>query len=98
MKLRVADPTVDLDDLLHHREPETLGDAALDLAVHRQRVQHPTDVLGGGDLDDLDQPEVGIDVDDGAVGDERERRVAVALAVLVEVLGRRVVVLARSRR
>ena len=30
----VADPPVDLDDLLHHRQPEALGDAALDLAEH----------------------------------------------------------------
>ncbi len=27
----VADPTVGEDDLLHHGQPETLGDAALDL-------------------------------------------------------------------
>ena len=30
----VADAAVDLDDLLHHRQPEALGDAALDLAEH----------------------------------------------------------------
>ena len=30
----VADAPVDLDDLLHHRQPEALGDAALDLAEH----------------------------------------------------------------
>ena len=89
----VADPPVDLDDLLHHRQPEALGDAALDLAEHRQRVERPPDVLGGGDLHHLHQPELGVDVDHGAVGDEGERRVAVALAVLVEVLGRAVVVL-----
>ena len=28
----VADPAVDLDDLLHHRQAEALGDAAFDLA------------------------------------------------------------------
>ena len=59
----------------------------------RQRVERAADVLGGGDLHDLDQAELGVDVDDGAVGDERERGVAVALAVLVEVLGRAMVVL-----
>ena len=59
----------------------------------RQRVERPPDVLRRGDLHDLDQPELGVDVDDGAVGDEGERRVAVALPVLVEVLGRAVVVL-----
>ena len=63
--------------------------------MHRQRVERPADVLGGGDLHHLHQPELGVDVDDGAVGDEGERRVAVALAVLVEVLGRAVVVLDR---
>ena len=30
----VADAAVDLDDLLHHRQAEALGDAALDLAEH----------------------------------------------------------------
>ena len=69
----------------------------------RQRVERPPDVLRRGDLHDLDQAELGVDVDDGAVGDERERGVAVALPVLVEVLGRPVVVLdglleARRRR
>ena len=59
----------------------------------RQRVERPPDVLRRGDLDDLDQAELGVDVDDGAVGDERERGVAVALTVLVELLGRPVVVL-----
>ena len=64
----------------------------------RQRVEGPADVLGGGDLHDLHQPELDVDVDHGAMGDERERRVAVALAVLVELLGRLVVVLDGSRR
>ena len=77
----VADPPVDLDDLLHHRQPEALGDAALDLADHRQRVERPPDVLAGGDLHHLHQPELGVDVDHGAVGDEGEGGVAVALAV-----------------
>ena len=83
----VADPPVDLDDLLHQRQPQALGDAALDLAGHRQRVDRPPDVLAGGHLHHLHQPEVGVDVDDGAVGDERERDVAVALPVVVERLG-----------
>ena len=94
----VADPAVDLDDLLHHGQPQALGDAALDLAEHRQRVERPADVLGGGDLHDLDEAELRVDVDDGAVGDEGERHVAVALTVVVELLGRAVVVLDASRR
>ena len=93
MKLRVADHAVDLDDLLHHRQPETLGDAALDLPGDRQRVECPTDVLGRGDLHDLDQAQFAIDVDHRTVGDECEGGVTVALAVLVEVLGRWVAVL-----
>ena len=51
------------------------------------------DVLRGGDLHDLDETQLRVDVDHGAVGDERERRVAVALPVLVELFGRPVVVL-----
>ena len=53
------------------------------------------DVLGGRHLHHLDQAEVGVDVDDRPVGDERERGVAVALALLVELLGGPVVVLDR---
>ena len=61
--------------------------------IDRQRVEGPADVLGGGDLHDLHQAELEVDVDDGPMGDEGERRVAVALAVLVELLGGPVVVL-----
>ena len=61
----------------------------------RQRVERPPDVLRRGDLDHLHQAELDVDVDDGPVGDERERRVAVALAVLVELLGRRMAILDR---
>ena len=61
--------------------------------MHRQRVERPPDVLGGGHLHHLHQPELDVDVDDGAVGDEGERGVAVALTVVVEVLRRAVVVL-----
>ena len=56
-----------------------------------ERVQHPADVLGGGDLDHPDQPELLVDVDDGPVRGEGEATVRVALPVLVERLGRRVV-------
>ena len=87
----VADDTVDLHDLLHHRQAEALRDAALDLPDHGQRVERPADVLRRGHLDDLDESQLGVDVDDGAMGDEGERRVAVALAVLVQLLGRAVV-------
>ena len=66
--------------------------------VTAQRVERPPDVLGGRHLHDLHETELGIDVDDGAVGDERERDVAVALAVLVEVLGGSMVELDRLAR
>ena len=60
-----------------------------------KRVERIADVLRRGDLDDLDQAELRVDIDDRAVGDEGECRVAVALAVLVEFLGLGVVVLDR---
>ena len=67
-------------------------------------VQHPADVLAGGDLDDPHEAEVGVDVDDGPVGGEGEADVGVALAPLVEghggpvaVDGGRLVALGRRR-
>ena len=80
----VAKAAVGELDLLHQREPEPLGDPALDLPLHRDRVDGPADVLRGGDLDHPHQPELDIDVDHGAVRRERKRQVSIALAVLVE--------------
>ena len=57
-EVAVADHAVDLDDLLHHGQPEPLGDAALDLAGDRQRVERPADVLGRRDLHHLHQAEL----------------------------------------
>ena len=94
----VADEAVGHDDLLHHREAEALRDASFDLADDRQRVQRPADVLRGRDLHDPHEAELDVDVDDGAVGDERERHVARALAALVELLGRPVPVLTVSSK
>ena len=71
-----------------------MRDTTLDLPDDRERVQGPADVLGGGDLDDAHEAELDVDVDDRAVCGERERHVRVALPVLVERFGRRVVVLA----
>ncbi len=86
---------VDDLDLLHQRQPEALRDPALDLALDRQRVHRLADVLRGRDLDHPHEPELGVDVDDRAVGGERERHVRVALAAARRAAdGRAVVVLA----
>ena len=81
---RVADPPVVDHDLLHQRQADALGDAALELAEQLERVQDPADVLGGGEVDQADEAELGVDVDHGPVGGEGERHVGVALAVVVE--------------
>ena len=91
---RVAHEAVDDLDLLHQREAEPLRDAALDLPLDRERVHRLADVLSGRDLDHPHQSQLGVDVDDRAMGGERERHVRVALAELVERDGRPVVVLA----
>ena len=92
----VADLAVDHLDLLHQRQPEALRDAALDLALDRLRVDRLADVLRGRDLDHAHEAELDVDVDDRAVGGERERHVRVALALLVERERLPVVVLARD--
>ena len=53
------------------------------------------DLLRRGELDHADEAELAVDVDDGAVGGERELQVRVALAVLVEREGLAVVPLDR---
>ena len=50
----------------------------------------PTSCVGG-ELDHAHEPQLGVDVDDRAVGGEGELHVRVALAVLVERVGRAVV-------
>ena len=90
----VAHPAVFHDQLLHHRQADTLGDAALDLARDLERVEHPPDVLRGGEVDDTHEAELGVDVDDRAVRGARERHVRIALPVGVERVGEPVVVLA----
>ncbi len=56
--------------------------AALDLALHRLRVDRLADVLRRGQLHDLQQAELGVDVDDGPVRRERVLHVGVGLAGL----------------
>ena len=66
------------------RQPDALGDPALDLALDGERVERLAHVLGRGDLDDADEAELDVDVDHRAVRGEGEREVRVALAVLVQ--------------
>ena len=89
---RVADEAVGHDDLLHHRQAQALGDAALDLAGDLHGVEHLADVLAGRHLHDPHQPEVDVDVDDRPVGGEGVAHVGVALALVVERLGEAVLV------
>ena len=72
-------PSLDLD-LLHQRQPEPLGGAAVDLALQRDAVHDPADVLDRGQLDHLDQAELDVHVDDGPVYAQGELDVGVALA------------------
>ena len=83
----VSDRSVDLDDFLHHRQAETLGNTAFDLAKHGEGIQGDADILGGSNLNHFDQPKIGVDINDRTVGHKGERRMAVALPVLVQ-LGR----------
>ena len=79
---RVAHQAVRHLDLLHHRQAEALGDAALDLALDGLRVQCLAHILRGGDLHHLHQAELGVHVDHRPVGGERVLHVGLALAGL----------------
>jgi hypothetical protein len=63
-----------------------LRNSALDLAEECEGIQNLSDILCRGDLDHFHQTEFGVDIDDGAMCDECEGDVAIALAVLVELL------------
>ena len=71
---RVRDLAVARLDLLHQREAEALRDAALDLALDRERVDRLADVLRGADPDDARQAEVDVDLGDDAHRAGREAR------------------------
>jgi hypothetical protein len=75
------------NDLLHHGKPDTLSDAAFQLAYQLDRVEHATNVLGSGNFHDAHQAEIEVDVDDCAVGGEGKRDEGIALAVRVEFRG-----------
>ena len=89
----VEDPSVGGHDLLHERQSDALGCAALELAQQLDGVHDPADVLGGDEADQADEAELGVDVDHRPVRGEGERDVGIALTVLVEGRGRSVVVL-----
>ena len=92
-EVSVANDAIDLNDLLHHRQSQPLGDSAFDLADDRERVEGSTHVLGGRDLHHLDQAEIWVDINDCPVGNEGERGVGIALTVLINLRGRRMPVL-----
>ena len=58
------------------------GDAAVLLALDEQRVEDRAAVVDGDVADDADLTGVEVDLDDGDVGAERERRVALVEVVL----------------
>ena len=60
--------------LLEQRLGRALGDAAVDLALEQQRVEHPAGVVAGDVAEGADLAGLGVDLDDGDVGAERERR------------------------
>ena len=51
------------DDPLHHRLAQPLGDAAMDLALQQQRVEHGAHIVDDAVIDDPDLAGVGVDLD-----------------------------------
>ena len=76
---------------LHQREADALGDAAFDLAFGEGGVDGAAEVVGGGELEELDGAEGGVDGELGDLGAVAVDGVGDALAVGVEGGGRRVV-------
>ena len=70
-------------DLLDRGVADGLERAALDLALGQDRVDDPTDVVGGDHVADVDLAGVEVDVDPGDAGGPAERRVGVAGVGLV---------------
>src|SRR5256885_6977973 len=69
--------------LLHHRKPEALRDATLDLADDGDRVDRLADVLRRRDLNNFHEARLDVDVDDRSVRREEECDVALVLGVRV---------------
>ena len=76
---------------LHQRQADALGDAAFDLAFGEGGVDGAAEVVGGGELEELDRAEGGVDGELGDLGAVAVDGVGGALAVGVERRGRRVV-------
>jgi hypothetical protein len=76
--------------LLHQRQTEALGDAALDLALDQGRVDGLADVVGRHHAQHLHRAELEVDLDNGNLGGEGIGRVGNALAVGVERRRRRI--------
>src|SRR5699024_3082970 len=88
---RVADLPARGLDLLHDRQAQPLRGPTLDLAEHGLRIHGLADVLGTVERDDLDEPEIRVDVDDGTVGGEAVLHVRGSLSGFpVDRLGRAV--------
>jgi len=93
---RVHHDPVGEPQLLHDCEAHADRDASFDLALEPERVDSSPDVFDRGELGYADEAELDVHVDDGALGDEGEEGVDVALPALVEGLGLPVVVDARG--
>ena len=55
-------------NLLHERDGEALGQAAVDLPFHDERVDHRAAVVHGQEPPHLHLARLAIDIDDGDVG------------------------------
>ena len=70
---RVRDQAVAGPDLLHQRQAEALGGAALDLTLDGERVDRLADVLCRPDPDEPRQAELDVDLGNDAHRRDRER-------------------------
>ena len=76
--------------LLHQRQPQPLGDAALDLAFDQGGIDRLADIVRGHDAQHLHRAQLDIDLDRRHLGGEGIGGIGHALAVGVERRGRRI--------
>ena len=69
------------DVFLHQRHADALRDAAFDLAFDEQRVDRLADIMGGGDLEQLDRAEADVDLELGDLRAEAVDGIGLALAL-----------------